>query len=87
MAMIYATHDALIGAQIPGQVISNLRFADDIVLIAENANDLLLIVILEFQSSSNLGLIVILEFQSSSNLGLKINISKKKKKIANHQQE
>ena len=62
MAMLYATHDTTIGAQIQGQVISNLRFADDIVLIAENANDL--------------QTIVNQVFQSTSNLGLKINISK-----------
>ena len=62
LAMLYATHDTTIGAQIQGQVISNLRFADDIVLIAENANDL--------------QTIVNQVFQSTSNLGLKINISK-----------
>ena len=40
MAMLYATHDTTIGAQIQSQVISNLRFTDDIILIAENTNDL-----------------------------------------------
>jgi hypothetical protein len=38
--MLYATHDANIGVKIQGQLFSNLRFADDIVLLAETASDL-----------------------------------------------
>ena len=62
LVMLYATHDTTIGAQIQGYLISNLRFADDIVLLAENVTDL--------------QTIVDKVFQSSSDLGLKINIAK-----------
>ena len=60
--MLYATHNVNIGAKIQGQLISNLRFADDIVILAESANDL-----------QNLMDKV---YENSSNLGLKINIAK-----------
>ena len=62
LVMLYATHDVDIGAKIQGQLISNLRFADDIVSLAESASDL--------------QKLVDKIFQSSSNMGLKINISK-----------
>ena len=52
MTMLYATHDPTIGAQIQGQVIPDLRFADEIVLIAENAKDLQTIVKQVFQLST-----------------------------------
>ena len=62
VVMLYATHNVNIGAKIQGQLISNLRFADDIVILAESANDL-----------QNL---VDKVYENSSNLGLKINIAK-----------
>ena len=62
LVMLYSTHDITIGATLQGQLISNLRFADDIVLMAETSNDL--------QS------IVDKVYLNSSNLGLKINIAK-----------
>ena len=40
VVMLYATHNVKIGAKIQGQLISNLRFADGIVIFAESANDL-----------------------------------------------
>ena len=40
VVMLYATHNVNIGAKIQGQLISNLRFADDIVKLAGSANDL-----------------------------------------------
>jgi hypothetical protein len=40
LVMLYATNDANIGVKIQGQLFSNLRFADDIVLLAETASDL-----------------------------------------------
>eukprot|EP00057_Strongylocentrotus_purpuratus_P023161 XP_011677635.1 PREDICTED: uncharacterized protein LOC105444715 [Strongylocentrotus purpuratus] len=60
--MLYAIHDTKIGVRVQGQLINNLRFADDIVLIADNDRDL--------------QTIVDLVHQSSSNFGLKINITK-----------
>ena len=62
VVMLYATHNVNIGAKIQGQLISNLRFADDIVILAESAN----------------GLQNLLDkvYENSSNLGLKINIAK-----------
>ena len=60
--MLYATRNVNRGAKIQGQLISNLRFANDIVLLAESANDL-----------QNL---VDKVYENSSNLGLKINIAK-----------
>ena len=72
--MLYATHNVNIGAKIQDQLISNLRFADDIVILAESANDL-----------QNL---VDKVYENSSNLGLKINIAKTEVqvigKIENH---
>ena len=62
VVMLFATHNVNIGAKIHGQLISNLRFADDIVILAESANDL-----------QNL---VDKVYENSSNLGLKINIAK-----------
>ena len=60
--MLYAIHDTKIGVRVQGQLINNLRFADDIVLIADNDRDL--------QTIDDL------VHQSSSNFGLKINITK-----------
>jgi hypothetical protein len=62
MVMLYATHEINIGANIQGQQISNLRFADDIVLLAESAQYLQ-----TFVNKVNF---------SSCNFGLKINIAK-----------
>ena len=42
--MLYAIHDTKIGVRVQGQLINNLRFADDIVLIADNDRDLQTIV-------------------------------------------
>ena len=60
--MLYAVHDTMIGVRVQGQLINNLRFADDIVLIADNDRDL--------------QTLVDLVHQSSTNFGLKINITK-----------
>lgn len=60
--MLYAIHDTKIGIRVQGRLINNLRFADDIVLIADNDRDL--------------QTIVDLVHQSSLNLRLKINITK-----------
>ena len=38
--MLYAIHDTKIGVRVQGQLINNLRFADNIVLIADNDRDL-----------------------------------------------
>ena len=62
VVMLYATHDSSIGVLINGLLINNLRFADDIVLIAESENDL--------QTLVNAAQ------QVSSSFGLKINIAK-----------
>ena len=62
VVMLYATHNVNIGAKIQSQLISNLRFADDITIPAESASDL-----------QNL---VDKVYENSSNLGLKINIAK-----------
>ena len=59
---MYATHDSSIGVLINGLHINNLRFADDIVLIAE--------------SESDLQTLVNAAQQVSSSFGLKINIAK-----------
>ena len=40
VVMLYATHNVNTGAKIQGQLISNLRFGDDIVILAESTNDL-----------------------------------------------
>lgn len=34
--MLYAIHDTKIGVRVQGQLINDVRFADDIVLIADN---------------------------------------------------
>lgn len=60
--MLYVIHDTMIGVRVQGQLINNLRFADDIVLVADNDRDL--------------QTLVVLVHQSSSNFGLKINITK-----------
>ena len=60
--MLCATHEVCIGANIQGKQIKNLRFADDIVLMAESADDL--------------QVLVDRVQDSSCNFGLKINIAK-----------
>ena len=56
LVMLYATHDVDIGATIQGHLITNLRFADDIVLLADDPTSLQALVNKVFQSSSDLGL-------------------------------
>ena len=58
--MLYATYDTTIG--IEWHLINNLRFADDIILIAD--------------TERNLQTLVDKVYRSSSNFGLKINITK-----------
>ena len=60
--MLYATHEVCIGANIQGKQINNLLFADDIVLMAESADDL--------------QVLVDRVQDSICNFGLKINIAK-----------
>ena len=60
--MTYATCDATVGIHIQEQLVNNLRFADDIALLAESNEDLLALVTAVYTSSSD--------------MGLKINISK-----------
>ena len=62
LVMLMALDDAQIGACIQGEQINNLRFADDIVLIAETPEEL--------QTFVNR------VYESSSDYGLKINIAK-----------
>ena len=54
--MLNALYDQDIGARINGHIINNLRFADDIALIAESEQDLQKLVTLVNSSSSQLGL-------------------------------
>ena len=56
LVMLCATHEVCIGAKIKGKQINNLRFADDIVLMAESANDLQVLVDRVQESSCNFGL-------------------------------
>ena len=44
LVMAYATYESAIGVYIQGHLINNLRFADDIALLAESAEDLQLLV-------------------------------------------
>lgn len=62
LVMLYATHDSTYGVMVSGHRINNLRFADDIALIAASENSLQLLV-----DSVN---------DVSRNYGLKINIKK-----------
>ena len=62
LVMLMALDDAKIGACIQGEQISNLRFADDIVLIEDTPEEL--------QTLVNR------VYKSSSDYGLKINIAK-----------
>ena len=76
--MLYATHDTTIGAKIQGNLISNIRFADDVVLLAEDVTDLQTIVDKVFQSSSDLGLkinIAKTEVQTISRNEIQLNIN------------
>ena len=72
MVTLHATYDIPIGTNIQGHLINNLRFADDIVLLACNEIDL--------QS------IVDRVHQWSSNFGLKINIAKTEVQVISKQQ-
>ena len=54
--MLNALYDQDIGARINGHIINNLRFADDIALIAESKQELQKLVTLVNSSSSQLGL-------------------------------
>ena len=54
--MLIPLEDTEIGATIQGCRINNLRFADDIVLIAENPEDLQTLVDKVFRASSDYGL-------------------------------
>ena len=56
VVMLYALHDSNTGACMNGRVINNLRFADDIVLLAESERDLQTLVSDVFKSSLQLGL-------------------------------
>ena len=56
VAMLHALHDSNIGACMNGRVINNLRFDDDIALLAESKEDLQTLVSDVFKSSSQLGL-------------------------------
>ena len=56
LVMLIALEDTEIGATIQGCHINNLRFADDIVLIAENPEDLQTLVDKVFTASSDYGL-------------------------------
>ena len=56
VAMLYALHDLNIGACMNETVINNLRFNDDIALLAESEEDLQTLVSDVFKSSSQLGL-------------------------------
>ena len=60
--MTYATCDTTAGIHIQGQLVNNLRFADNIALLA--------------QSNEDLQTLVTAVYTSSSNMGLKINIGK-----------
>ena len=53
LVMFYATHEICIGANIQEKQINNLRFADDIVLMTESANDLQVLVDRVQDSSCN----------------------------------
>ena len=62
LVMRYATCDATVGIHIQGQLVNNLRFADDIALLAD--------------SNEDLQTLVTAGYTSSSDMGLKINIGK-----------
>ena len=56
VAMLYALHDLDVGACMNGSIINNLRFADDIAILAESEEDLQTLISEVFKSSSQLGL-------------------------------
>ena len=69
LVMLYAMEDVNVGASINGYIINNLRFADDIVLMAETAKEL--------------QMMVNRVHQSCSKFGLKINIGKTEIQVIN----
>lgn len=78
LVMLYALHDCNIGVNILGQLINNLRFADDIALIANSPKDLQTLVNLVHKSSSAFGLkinIAKTEVQAISKEPKKLNIN------------
>ena len=56
LVMAYATYESAIVVHIQGHLINNLRFVDDITLLAESAEDLQLLVNSVYTSSTNMGL-------------------------------
>ena len=77
VAMLYALHDLDIGACMNGTIINNLRFADDIAILAESEEDLQTLVSEVFKSSSQLGLKISLaktQVQVIGRASLNINI-------------
>ena len=54
--MLYALHDLDLEACMNGTIINNLRFADDIAILAESKEDLQTLVSEVFKTSSQLGL-------------------------------
>ena len=70
LVMVYAIRDTNVVADIQGHIINNLRFADDIALIAESEE--------EFQT------LVVKVHHISSTFGLKINVNKTE--VQKHQQ-
>ena len=78
LVMAYATTDSAIGIHIQGQLINNLRFADDIALLAENNKDLQSLVTSVYNYSKNLGLKINIgktEVQAMSKKDITMNIS------------
>ena len=83
--MLYALHGSNIGAYLKGRVIKNLRFADDIVLLAEYEDDLQTLVSDVFKSSSQLGLKISISKNQVQLIGR--NSTKIHIQIANHNLE
>ena len=80
VAMLHALHDLDLGACMNGTIISNLRFADDIAILAESEEDLQTLVSEVFKTSSQLGLKISLTKTQVQVIGRdKINIH-----LANH---
>ena len=82
VAMLHALHDLDLGACMNGTIINNLRFADDIAILAESEEDLQTLVSEVFKTSSQLGLKISLTKTQVQVIGRgcdKINIH-----LANH---